>query len=140
MKTKITTIILIFALGYSSFAQQQAPRGGMRQQLTPEQQVQMAQRQTERMKESLKLDEEQEKEVRTINLKYAVLRAQIAEAARAEEGIDLRALLTELEEKREGEILPILNAEQIEIFITQKNEQQERQQQMRQRGEERRRP
>jgi ABC-type lipoprotein release transport system permease subunit len=139
MKT-ITTIALIFALSYASFAQQSTEQ--RRQRMNPEQREQMqvssAQRQTEQMKALLNLDEEQESAIHKINLKYTILRTQVSEATRTEEGTNVRGFLSELEEKRESEILPILNENQIEIFFTQKKEQQERREQMRERVDQRR--
>jgi hypothetical protein len=163
---KIFTIALIFALSYASFAQQQDVRNlrheftpeereqlrisseqqeatrGQRNRQTPEEREQMlinsANRQTERLSEELNLDEEQEKTINDIFLRYAVLRTQISQAARAEERTDLRELLSELDEKRDAEILPILTESQMELFIKHKAEEQERREQMRQRVEERR--
>jgi uncharacterized membrane protein YgcG len=135
MKTLFTTITLIFALAYSGLAQHAEIRD-LRHELTPEErmqmQVAMAQRQTEQMKERLKLDKEQEKAINEINLKYAVLRAQIIDLARTQEDIDVRALMTELEEKLENEILPFLNPDQIDPYFELRKEQQERRQQMQQ--------
>jgi predicted nucleic acid-binding OB-fold protein len=136
MKTILTTAILLFALSYGSSAQQ-AQQRNLRQELTPEElaqmQVNMAQRQTQQMKERLKLDEEQEKAINEINLRYAVLRAQITELARTEQDLDIPALMTELEQKQENEILPFLNEDQMEPYYALKKEQQERRQQMQQR-------
>jgi len=140
MKT-ILTIALILALNNVSFAQQGSRNS--RQQMTPEQREEMltvsAQRQTERMTEFLELNEEQQEAIHAINLKYAVLRVQITEAARTQEGMDIRTLLNELDERRDDEILPILNENQIDRFLEQKKEAQERREEMRQRVEERRR-
>jgi hypothetical protein len=140
MKTFITFATLIFALNYASFSQQATPQN-LRHRLTPEEREQMqansAQRQTEQMKEFLNLNEDQEKAILEINLKYAYLRTQVTQAARAEGG-DIRALLNELDEKREAEILPILNEDQTKLFLEQRVEQQQRRDQMRQRMEERR--
>jgi hypothetical protein len=138
MKTLLTTAILLFALSYSSSAQQAQPRN-LRHELTPEErtqmQVNMAERQTQQMKERLKLDEEQEKAVREINLKYTMLRVQILDLAQTQEGFDIPALLAELEEKRENEILPFLNDDQIDPYFALKKEQEERRLQMRQQGD-----
>ena len=141
MKTILTTIVMILALSYSSSAQQQTPRN-QRHEMTPEERIQMqanqAQRQTEQMKTRLTLDEEQAKVIGEINLKYAVLRAQILEAARTEEGLDIRALITELEEKRENEILPFLNENQLDTYFTFKKEQEGRREQFQQNQRQRR--
>ena len=142
---KIILTALILALSYASFAQQGPPRG-QRQALTPEQMEQMqiaqAQRQTEQMKTNLKLDEEQERTIGAINLKYVILRTQISEAARADQSLNLRELLNELDERRLDEILPILNEDQIEAFLKQRVEEIERREQRfeerRQRGGEQR--
>ena len=132
MKAIFTTIVLVFALGYGGFAQQ-VMRMNMNQ-MTPEErtrmQVMMAQRQTQQMKERLKLDEEQEKAISEINVRYAVLRVQLAELAQTQEGTDLPALLRELEERQENEILPFLNEDQIDPYFALKKEQQERMQRM----------
>ncbi|MCL2028298.1 MAG: hypothetical protein FWG79_07410 [Bacteroidales bacterium] len=142
---KITAIALILALSYVSFAQEsenreQRSQRESRQRMTPERREQMtntsAQRQTEQLKVQLNLDEEQEKTIEAINLKYAVLRTQVSEAARVEQNANARELLNELDGKREAEILPILNENQIEVFFKNKTEQQERRQQMRERVEE----
>jgi hypothetical protein len=139
MKTKLTIVALLVALSFNSFAQQLRES---RQRMDPAEREQMliasANRQTEQMKELLSLDEEQEEAVNRINLRYAVLRTQVTEAARAQEGANLRELLAELEAKREAEILPVLNENQMEIFINHRKEQQERRDQMRQRVDERR--
>ena len=142
MKTILTIAILIFALSNISFAQQTPPRS-QRQQMTPEQREEMltasAQRQTDRMTEFLELDQEQQEAVHAINLKYAILRVQITEAARSEEGMHLPTLLNELDERRADEILPILNDSQIERFLEQRKEAQQQREQMRERVDERRR-
>jgi hypothetical protein len=164
---KITTFALILTLSYVGFAQQQEVRNlrheftpeereqlrlsseqqdqstrGQRGRQTPEEREQMlmnsAQRQTERLKELLNLSEEQENAVSEINYRYAILRIQVSQVARTEERADLRELLSELDEKRDAEILPVLNEKQAELFIQSKNDQQERREQMRHRVEERR--
>jgi hypothetical protein len=136
MKTIFTTAILLFALSYCSSAQQTTQRN-LRYELSPEEraqmQVTMAQRQTQQMKERLKLDEEQEKAISEINLRYGVLRMQITDLAQTEPELDVPALMTELEEKQENEILPFLNEDQIEPYYALKKEQQERRLQMQQR-------
>ena len=139
MKTILTTAILIFALSFYCSAQQTVvvQGGGQRHQMTPEEQAQMlataAQRQTAQMKERLNLDEEQEKAIGEINLKYARLRNGIIELARTQEGVDLVVLMQELEEKRDNEILPFLNNDQIDTYTAFRKEQQVRVQQMQQR-------
>ena len=137
MKTILTTITLILALSHSGLAQQQTPRN-LRHDMTPEErmqmQVAMAQRQTALMKERLNLDADQEKNIGEINMKYAVLRIQIADLAQSQEGIDIRTLMTELEEKQENDILPFLNEDQMEPYFELKKEQEERRQHMRQSG------
>jgi hypothetical protein len=168
MKTIFTIIALLFAFSSISFAQQQGIRNlrheftpeeleqlrisqsqqqqaessNQRQRMNPEDHEQMlinsAQRQTERLKELLTLDEEQEKTINEIHLRYAVLRVQVSEATRAEGRSDLRELLSELDEKKDAEILPVLDENQIVIFLQQKKEQEERREQMRGRMDERR--
>jgi hypothetical protein len=162
---KTTTIALIFAFSYASFAQQDVrnlrhdftPEEAEQLRISPEQQelgrpqrnrqtpeereqmlINSANRQTERMTELLSLDEAQQETVSEIYLRYAVLRTQVTQAARTEERTDLRELLSELDEKRDAEILPILNETQSKRFLNQKNEERERREQMRQRVEERR--
>ncbi|MDR1951028.1 MAG: hypothetical protein LBP96_02215 [Bacteroidales bacterium] len=137
MKTILTTATLVFALSFNCSAQQQQVMFRQGQQMTPEErtqlQVTMAQRQTQQMKERLKLDAEQEKAIGEINLKYAVLRVQVTDLAQSQEGADIPALMTELEAKQENDILPFLNENQIEPYYELKKEQQERRQQMMQR-------
>ena len=141
MKTTITTIAMILALSYGSSAQNTTPRN-LRHQMSSEERTQMqanaAQRQTEQMKERLNLDEEQTKAIGEINVKYSVLRVQIIEAARTEEGLDVRALIMELEEKRENEILPFLNENQLDTYFTFKKEQEGRREQFQQNQRQRR--
>ena len=143
MKTFFTITFLVFALSKISFAQQATPENP-RQQMSPqerdEMQIASAQHQTDRMAEFLELNEEQTEAVHVINLKYTRLRIRVMEAARAENEASLRALLSELDELRESEILLILNEEQTERYLEQKKEAEERRNEMRQRIQEGRRP
>ena len=144
MKTHLTTVILLLALGYSSLAQQAEPRN-LRQQLTPEELIQMqtsmAQYQTAQMKERLNLDEEQEAVIGEINLKYTIFRTKVMEMVReSPDSLDLQTLLNELEAKWDNEILPFLNEDQVEPYYAFKQEQQQRRRQPGMQGERRRRP
>ncbi|MCL2413844.1 MAG: hypothetical protein FWC94_01135 [Bacteroidales bacterium] len=134
MKTIFTTLVLFFVLNSIAFAQRQ---------MAPEErehmQISSALRQTELMAEFLDLTDEQIDTIFEINLKYAILRTQIMDDARNSDRTVLRNLLDELDEKREAEILPLLNANQTELFLEQKSEAQLRRDQMRQAVEERRR-
>ena len=135
MRTTLFTIVLV-ALSLNGSAQQ--PIQNLRYDFTPEErmqmQIMMTQQQTREMVTRLNLDEEQEHAIGEINLKYILLRIQIMELAQTEEGLDIRALMNELEDKREKEVLPFLEEHQIEQYYVLKEEQQKRRQQMQQRG------
>jgi len=137
MKAIFTSIVLTLVLSYSGSAQQGGGARNMRQQMSPEEIAQMhattANRQTEQMKERLKLDAEQEKAIGEINLKYVTLRTQLMQLARTQEGADIPALMAELDELRDNEILPFLNSDQVEPYFALKKEQQEQQDQRMQR-------
>ncbi|MDR0437148.1 MAG: hypothetical protein LBH22_02460 [Bacteroidales bacterium] len=142
MKTILSLIVLTVALSFNGSAQQ--PIQNLRYDFTPEErmqmQVRMTQQQTREMATRLGLDKEQEQAIGEINLKYTLLRIQIMELAQTEEVLDIRALMDELEEKREKEILPFLEEHQMEVYYVVKEEQQKRRQQMQQqRGEQRQR-
>ena len=134
MKIFFTTLALFFVLSSIVFAQRR---------MAPEErehmQISSALRQTELMAESLNLTDNQIDTIFEINLKYAILRTQITDEVHSSERTTLRNLLDELDEKRDAEILPLLNASQIELFLEQRNEAQLRREQMRQAVEERRR-
>ena len=134
MKVFFTTLALFFVLSSIVFAQRR---------MAPEErehmQISSALRQTELMAEFLNLTDNQIDTAFEINLKYAILRTQITDEVHSSERATLRNLLDELDEKRDAEILPLLNASQIELFLEQRNEAQLRRDQMRQAVEERRR-
>jgi Spy/CpxP family protein refolding chaperone len=123
MKKILTTIAAMLLLSNSIFAQQQRP------QLSPEEMAQRqtanAQRQTQEMKERLKLTDEQEKSISEINLKYAKLRTEAMQAAQSNRS-NMQEITAELDKKRDEEILPLLNKDQVEPYHELKREQAQR--------------
>ncbi|MDR1950759.1 MAG: hypothetical protein LBP96_00835 [Bacteroidales bacterium] len=129
--TKILTTIAVLLLLSNSITAQQ-PQRGMRPQGTPEEMAQRqtanAERQTQEMKERLKLNADQEKSIGEINLKYAKLRTSVMETARAEGG-NVQELVAELDKKHDNEILPLLNKDQVDPYHELRKEQAQRRQQ-----------
>jgi hypothetical protein len=135
MKTIFTLFVLTVALNFNSFSQQ---TDTVQTQKSPEQmQAMVANRQTNVLKQRLKLDEEQMKAVNAINVKYAGLRTEATKAARGNKDADIRTEMLALNEKRESEIMLLLNEEQTQAFATMKQQQQERREKAEQRAKER---
>ncbi len=137
MKTVLTLLAFTVALNFNGFAQQSGTAEP--QKRTPEEiQTMVAKRQTEQLVKQLNLDAKQEKSVGEVNHKYAVLRAKVIESSKQEKNVNVRSEMLELNEKRENEILKLLNAEQTATYNTAREERERRREQLREEAEKRR--
>ena len=109
---KRLTLILAVLIGFSSFvtlSAQSQGRGGFGN-MSPDERAKMI---TERMKEQLKLNADQEKKVSEINLKYA---KKNQEARKAGNEAEVKKAMDVNNTARDGEFKKILTAEQFKTY------------------------
>ncbi|TLX70936.1 DUF4890 domain-containing protein [Labilibacter sediminis] len=108
MKSLLFGLITVLAFGLSSSVMAQGNKGG-----TPEER---AQKQTEQMKTSLQLDEEQSAKVAELNLKYIKKRNHVRKDNSGDkEG--MRAAMSQLNKERNAEFKEVLTEEQYQKFL-----------------------
>lgn len=107
-------------------AQSQPPQGegGQRRQFTPED---MAKRQTEQMKEYIKLSKDEEKKVNEINLKYAKKSQELREGVSFRDMTDkqreeMRTKMEAQQEEKDKELKKIFSADQWKQYEKYKEE------------------
>lgn len=109
---KRLTLILAVLIGFSAFvtlSAQSQGRGGFGN-MSPDERAKMI---TERMKEQLKLNADQEKKVSEINLKYA---KKNQEARKAGNEAEVKKAMDVNNTARDGEFKKILTAEQFKTY------------------------
>jgi len=90
------------------------PQGGPRGPMNPED---MAKRQTEKLKETLKLSADQEKKVYDINLKYAKKRSEMFKAGMQGGDRDaMREKMTQMQTEESKEMKTVLTADQYTAY------------------------
>lgn len=120
----IISLTVLFILAASAIYAQQPGPGMGRGNATPEER---AQRQTERMKEDLKLTAVQEPKVTAINLKYA---KKMEDVRKITDTAVIRKTVMDLNKQKEAELKPVLTADQLKSYQKMVQEQMARRRQM----------
>ncbi|GAF04443.1 DUF4890 domain-containing protein [Saccharicrinis fermentans] len=118
MKQLIFSLIAILAISFSVEAQR--PQKG--KMGTPEE---MAQKQTERMKESLNLSDEQEAKVKSINLEFAEKQQELVNSSSGDRTA-MRESMKTIREDKKAALKKVLTDEQYKKMETQEKETGER--------------
>lgn len=113
----------LFAV-FAAKAQPPQGEGGQRRQFTPED---MAKRQTEQMKEYIKLSKDEEKKVNEINLKYAKKSQELREGVSFRDMTDkqreeMRTKMEAQQEEKDKELKKIFSADQWKQYEKYKEE------------------